>query len=174
MLPLCTRVTWRLSPSRRRACWIALRTWRWLPCLLTGLMPMPDPSRILALAQLGVGGDHHLVEVFAQLLADGVIGCPLNAHVDVFGVFPINDHVQILGTLVGTGGAAVVAAGTHAGIQIKDLTQGHVQRTDAAADRRGQRAFDGDAEALESPRGCPPAGTDRCRRGRRLHRRRTP
>ena len=83
--------------------------------------------------------------MLAQLLANGVIGFPFHPHVDVFGVLPVNDHVQILGTLVGARGALVVTAGTDAGIQIKDLAQGHVQRTDATTHGCGEGAFDGHA-----------------------------
>ena len=47
----------------------------------------------LSFAQLSVGRDHHVVEVSTQLLANGIVGFPLDPHVDVFGVLPVNDHV---------------------------------------------------------------------------------
>ena len=49
--------------------------------------------RDLPFAELAVGGDHHLIEMLAQLLADRIIGFPLHPHVDVFGVFPVDNHV---------------------------------------------------------------------------------
>ena len=101
--------------------------------------------RDAALAELAVGRDHHLIEVLDQLEAHGVAGFPLDPHVDVLGVLAVHDHVQVLGPLVGAGGALVVAAGAHAAVQIEDLAQGHVQGADAAADRRGERTFDGHA-----------------------------
>src|SRR5205814_1987584 len=42
--------------------------------------------------------------------------------------------------------AAVILHRAHAGIQIQNLTKGNIQRSDTAAHRRGQRAFDGDTE----------------------------
>ena len=80
----------------------------------------------LALAQLAVGWDHHLIEVLDQIEAHRIARFPLDPHVDVFGVFAIDDHIEVLRALVGAGGALVVAAGAYAAIQIKDLAQGHV------------------------------------------------
>ena len=88
-----------------------------------------------------------------QLLADGVIRFPLDSHIDVFGVLAIDDHVEVLGTLVGTRCAFVVAAGTHAAIQIEDLPERDVEGTNATADWCGERAFDGDAIFLDGCKG---------------------
>ena len=81
----------------------------------------------------------------AQLLANGVVGFPLDPHVDVFRVLPINDHVKVLGTLVGAGGACVVAAWPNAAVEIKDLSKGHIQGADAASHRCCEGALDSDA-----------------------------
>jgi hypothetical protein len=107
----------------------------------------------LALAQLAVGWDHHLIEVLDQIEAHRIARFPLDPHVDVFGVFAIDDHIEVLRALVGAGGALVVAAGAHAAIQIKDLAQGHVEGADAAADRCGQGPLDSHAVLLDGAQG---------------------
>ena len=94
--------------------------------LAYGLDADARSGRNLAVAEFAVGGDHRVVEVADQLDAHRIVGVPLDPHVDVFGVFPIDDHIKVLGPLVGAGGACVVAAGTHAAIEVKDLAQGHV------------------------------------------------
>ena len=64
----------------------------------------------LPLAKFAVGRDDHFIEMLAQLLADRIVGFPLNAHIDVFRVFSVHNHVQILRTFVRAGRAFVVAA----------------------------------------------------------------
>ena len=113
--------------------------------LAHGFDANPGARRDLALAELAVGRDHHRVEVLDQIEADLVIGLPLDPHVDVFGVFPVDDHIEVLGPLVGAGGAGVVAAGPHAAIEIEDLAQGHIQGANPAANRGGEGTLDGHA-----------------------------
>ena len=43
IFPLCTRVTCLLSPDNLLACSIAFLICLWLPDLLTGFIPIPDP-----------------------------------------------------------------------------------------------------------------------------------
>ena len=102
--------------------------------LAHGLDADAGPHRNLALAQLAVGRDHHLIEVLDQIEAHRVVGLPLDPHIDVFRVLAIHDHVQVLRPLVGAGGAFVIAAGPHAAVEVKDLAQGHVEGADATAD----------------------------------------
>ena len=98
--------------------------------------------RDLAVAELAVGRDHRFVEVADQLQAHRIVGLPLDAHINIFGVLAVHDHIKILRPLVGTGGAFVVAAGAHAAIQIEDLSQGHIQGADAATHRGGEGPLD--------------------------------
>jgi hypothetical protein len=70
----------------------------------------------------------------------------LDAGVDVFGVFAEDDDVELFGVLHGAGHALVVLDRANAGVEVENLAQGHVQRADAAADGRGERSFDGDAQ----------------------------
>ena len=83
--------------------------------------------------------------MFAQLLADRIVRFPLDTHIDVFRVLAVDDHIEVLGPFVRAGRPFVVAARTHAGIEVKDLPQGDVQRPDSTSDWGGQRALDGDA-----------------------------
>ena len=70
----------------------------------------------------------------------------LDAGVDVLGVLAEDDDVDLLGVLHGAGHALVVLDGADAGVEVEKLAQGHVERADAAADGRGERALDGDAQ----------------------------
>ena len=47
----------------------------------------------LSLAELAVCRDDHLIEMLAQLLANGVVGLPLHPHIDVFSIFSIDNDV---------------------------------------------------------------------------------
>ena len=90
-----------------------------------------------------------LFREFDQLLDFGRAGFPLDADVNVFGVLAEDDDVHALGMLHGRRHAGEIAHGPHAGVEIEHLAQGHVERADAAADRRRQRALDGDAEVAD-------------------------
>ena len=48
--------------------------------------------------------------------------------------------------LHGAGHALVILHRAHAGVEVENLAQGHVERADAAADGRGERSLDGDAQ----------------------------
>src|SRR6185369_3026114 len=69
---------------------------------------------------------------------------PLDAGIDVFDVLAEDDHVDLLRLLDRRRDALEIAHRTHTGVEVEDLAQGDVQAADAAADRRGQRALDGD------------------------------
>ena len=70
----------------------------------------------------------------------------LDARVHVFGVLAEDDDVDLLGMLHRAGHALVILHRAHAGVEIEQLAQRNVERADAAADGRGQRSLDGDAQ----------------------------
>src|SRR5205807_9520241 len=73
----------------------------------------------------------------------------LDAAVDVLGVFAEDHHVDLVGPLVGRLDALEVADRPDAGVQVKANAQVDVDAAEAAADRRGQWAFEADAVILE-------------------------
>ena len=96
-----------------------------------------------------------------SLSASGVPSFDLVAGVDVLGVLPEDDHVDQLGVQHRRGHAGEPAHRAQADVEVEDLAQGHVERADAAADRRGERALDPDqvlAERLDRLVGQPVAG----------------
>src|SRR5690606_18019083 len=88
--------------------------------------------------------DAHLLdeELLDPLILRGA-GEEFDAGVDVLRVLPEDDHVDQPRLLDGRGHAGVPAHGANAGVKVELLPQGNVERTDTAADRRGQRALDG-------------------------------
>ncbi len=73
---------------------------------------------------------------------------PLDAGIDVFTVFTEDHHIGVLRTFYRAWGALIVAYRTQTDVQVQLLTQRNVKRTDTAANRRRQRAFDGNAIVL--------------------------
>ena len=67
-----------------------------------------------------------------------------DARVNVLGVFAEDDHVHLFRMLDGRGHAGEPLHGAQADIEIEHLAQRDIERADAAADGRGQRAFDAD------------------------------
>ena len=110
-----------------------------------GLMPMPAPSKnwppISSLRN------------FIHLGGFGRAGLAFDAGVHVFGVLAEDDHVHSSGSLDRAGDAGVLAHRPHAGVQVEHLAQGDVQAAEAAADRRGERAFDGHDELAQRVEG---------------------
>src|SRR5438094_6467614 len=84
-----------------------------------------------------------------QLPRLGALRRPLDAGVDVLGVLAEDHHVDLLGALHRARYAGEVAHRTEADVEVEDLAEGHVERADAAADRRGERPLDADHELLE-------------------------
>ena len=78
--------------------------------------------------------------------ASGAALLELDARVHVLSVLAEDDDVDLLGMLHRAGHALVVLHRAHAGVEIENLAQRHVERTNAAADRSGQRSLDGDAQ----------------------------
>ncbi len=89
---------------------------------------------------------HVFVQELDQAGAVGSSLLPLDAGVNVFRVLAEDNHVHALGMFHRRGHALVILHRAHAGIEIEDLAQRHVERADATAHGRGQRAFDGDAK----------------------------
>ena len=125
------------------------------------------------LLQPGVGlllrAEADLLELLGELLGEEVehllrlrrAAGVLDAGVDVLGVLAEDDHVGQLGLLHRRGDAGEVLHRPEADVEVEDLPQGDVERADAAADGRGQRALDADqvgAEGVEGLVGQPVAG----------------
>ena len=94
-------------------------------------------------------GEHFVVEEVDQLFSFGSAGAPFDSRVHVFGVFAKDDHVHALGIRDGRGHAVEIAHRADAGVEIEHLAQRDVERTNAAAHGRGERAFDSDAKIAE-------------------------
>ncbi len=69
-------------------------------------------------------------------------GLPFDAGIDVLRILPEDHHVGLLRGLQRTGHPGEVAHRTQADVQVELLAQRHVERPDAPAHRRGQRALD--------------------------------
>ena len=82
-----------------------------------------------------------IVQKINQLIAARSALFPLNAQVNIFGVFPIDNHVQFFGAFVGRRRAVVILTGTNTGVEIKNLPQGYVERSNAAANGSREGAF---------------------------------
>ena len=74
---------------------------------------------------------------------------PLNARVDVFRILAEDDDVHAFRVAHGRRDAGNVFHGAPAGVEVQKLAQRDVEAADAAAYRRRQRAFDGDAKLLD-------------------------
>ena len=85
-----------------------------------------------------------LLEEPEDLLRLVAAGGVIDAGVDVLGVLAEDDHVDLLRVLHGRGDALEVLHRSQADEQVEHLPQRDIQRADAAADRRRQRAFDAD------------------------------
>ena len=89
---------------------------------------------------------------------------PLDAGVDVLGVLAEDHHVGLARVLDRARHAREVAHRPQADVEIELLAQRDVERADAAADRRRQRALDRDRVLARRPRASRPAARRRCRR----------
>ncbi len=102
-------------------------------------------ARVLAHPLVGAR-QHLVVDEVDQLLRLRRALLPLDAGVNVFRVLAEDDDVHALGMLHRRRDALVILHRADAGIEVEDLAQGDVQRANAAADGRGQRALDADAQ----------------------------
>jgi hypothetical protein len=83
----------------------------------------------------------------------GRTGLPLDAGINVFGVFTKDRHVHVARLLDRTWHTFEPAHRAQADIEVELLAQRYVQRADTATDRRGQRAFDGNHVVLDRVQG---------------------
>ena len=121
-----------------------------MPGLLTGLDADADlVGGLLAKADLLERRGQFPLDELQDLLRLGAAGLVVNAGIDVLRVLAEDDHVHLLRVLHGRRNALEVLHRAQAHVEIEHLPQGDIERADAAADRRGQRAFDADQEFLE-------------------------
>src|SRR6185437_2507466 len=66
-----------------------------------------------------------------------------DSRIHVLCVFTENDHIELVRMLHRRGHAGVITHGTNTCVKVHDLPQSDVERTNAAADGRSERAFDG-------------------------------
>ena len=88
---------------------------------------------------------HLFAQEFDHFLSVCGVGFPLDACVDVFGVFTEDNHVGQFRMFNRAWGALVVTHRAQADVKVQLLAQGNVEGANTAANRRGQRAFDGNA-----------------------------
>ena len=135
MLPLCTSVTERRFVVDRVLDRLAHQTLR----AFTRHRLDADPRRIRE-------ADLLHAHLFAQELDDLLrllrFGRPLDTGVDVFRVLAEDHHVGLFRLTHRRRHALEILHRTQAHIQIQFLAQRDVQRTDTAADRRGERPLD--------------------------------
>ncbi len=86
---------------------------------------------------------HFVLQEGDQLLGLVAFRFPLNAGVDVFRILAEDHHVDLLRLAHRRGHALEVRNRAQADVQVQLLAQRNVERADAAANRRGQRALDG-------------------------------
>ncbi len=120
-----------------------------MPVLDTGLMPMPTTSGVSPKRIFLKSFGKFAFEKFERLQRRFLAGLEINAGVNVLGVFAEDDHVHLFRVLHGRGHAGEILHGAQADVEIEHLAQRDVERADAAADGRGERAFDADEIFLE-------------------------
>ena len=80
----------------------------------------------------------------------GGSGIPFDPGVNIFGIFPEDMHIDLLGFLNRRNHPLEPTNRTQTYEQIELLTQSHVQRTDTPTDRSGQRTLDTNLIGSES------------------------
>jgi hypothetical protein len=90
-----------------------------------------------------LGHAHFFGQELDELLGLGRFGFVFDTGVDVFRVLAEDHHVGLFRLFHRRRNTFEVLHRAQANVQVEFLAQRHVQRTDAAAHRRGQRAFDG-------------------------------
>ena len=108
-------------------------------------MPTPESVRIC----LGPPPSMSLFRNSISFLHFGRAGFPLDADVNVLGVFAEDDDVHALGMFHGRRHALEIAHRAHAGVEVENLAQRDVQRANAAAHRSRQRPLDRNAEIAD-------------------------
>src|SRR5215469_13431157 len=98
------------------------------------------PNLFLAVFQ------HFLVQEFQKLLYFGRAASPLDPDINVFRVFAEDDHVHFFWLANGGGNAFEIPHRPHTRIQVQNLAQGDIQRTNPAPDGCGQGPLDAHAK----------------------------
>src|SRR6267378_4209251 len=86
---------------------------------------------------------HLLLQELHDLLGFRRPLLPLDARVDVLRVLAEDHHVHLVRALHGRGHALEVLHRAQADVEVEHLAQRHVERAEALADGRGERALDG-------------------------------
>ena len=89
------------------------------------------------------GAAQFVIEKIDEALGLGAVGGPLDAGIDVFGVFPENHHIDFFRLLQGAGHPGIIAHRADAGIEVQNLAQGDVQGPKPPADGGGEGSFEG-------------------------------
>ncbi len=105
-------------------------------------MPTPEVGADLFLAAL----QQIVIDELDQLGRIGGALLELDARVHVLGVLAEDHDVDLFGMLHRAGHALVVLHRANAGVEIEELPQRDIKRTNSAAHRRGQRPLDGNAQ----------------------------
>ena len=92
---------------------------------------------------------HLLLQKLDDLLCFGRFRRPFDSRVDVFGVLAEDHHVDFFGMLDRARHALEIAHRAQADVEVEQLAQRDVERSDAAANRRRQRPLDPDQEFAE-------------------------
>jgi hypothetical protein len=109
-----------------------------VPSRETGLIPMPEVA-----GKTDLGHAHLFHQELDELFRLVGLRLVLDAGVDILRVLPEDDHVGLVRFLDRGRHAFEVLHRAQADVKIEFLAQRHIQGTDAAADRRGQRTLDG-------------------------------
>ncbi len=104
-------------------------------------MPMPESVRMLVFMVLFSKPITLATSLRAFL--------PLDTGVDVLGVLAEDDDVHLLRMHHRRADPGEIADRADAGVQVHHLAQRHVDRAEAAADRRGERPFERDIVLLD-------------------------
>mmetsp|Transcript_1099 Transcript_1099/g.1707 ORF Transcript_1099/g.1707 Transcript_1099/m.1707 type:complete len:442 (-) Transcript_1099:93-1418(-) len=103
------------------------------------------------LGEANLVGAEFITQEAHQLAGLLAAGLELDAGIDVFRVLAEDHHVHLVRLLHRAGHAVEVLHGPQADVEIELLAQRDVQRADATAHRRRQRALDRDDIVLEHP-----------------------
>ncbi len=96
---------------------------------------------------------HLFIQKIDQLFHFRRARFPLDADVNVFSILAVDDQIHALGMQHRSRHAGEVAHRAHAGVEVQNLPKSHVERTDTAAYRSGERALDGDPKVARRVHG---------------------
>lgn len=153
MFPLCTNVT--LGKRLAKANSMAARTRRSVPSTETGFTPRRS------FGKTHIRHTHLFRQELEEFASFGRPLLPFDAGIDIFSILAEDIHINFFRLFDRCHNSTEPTYRTEADIEVEGLPECDVQRTDATADRRCQRAFDPDhifAESLHRLVGQPTAG----------------